>query len=115
VLGVEQGPFDLAQLRGMVTAGQVRSDTFMRAENGPDGAWFAAREVPGLFSRKEWLVALLLSVFVGGLGIDRFYVGHIGLGVLKLITCGGFGIWALIDIVLFALRRVTDSDGLQLR
>ena len=40
---------------------------------------------------------LLLSIFLGCLGIDRFYIGDIGLGIFKLITCGGFGFWAIID------------------
>ena len=46
---------------------------------------------------KNPTTVLILSIFLGYLGVDRFVVGHTGLGVLKLITCGGFGIWAIID------------------
>lgn len=46
---------------------------------------------------KDPTTALLLSIFLGGYGIDRFYLGDTGLGVGKLLTCGGFGIWAIID------------------
>ena len=49
---------------------------------------------------KDPTVAILLSVFVGSLGIDRFYIDDVGLGVAKLLTCGGLGIWWLIDLVL---------------
>lgn len=52
---------------------------------------------------KNWFVALLLSIFVGGFGVDRFYLGCIGTGILKLITFGGFGIWAFIDMIRLAL------------
>lgn len=48
---------------------------------------------------KRYATALLLSVLTGGLGADRFYLGYTGLGVLKLITGGGLGIWALIDSI----------------
>ncbi len=61
--------------------------------------------------RREFLVALLLSIFVGGLGIDRFYMGYIGLGILKLVTLGGCGLWSLIDIILIATRKLNDADG----
>jgi TM2 domain-containing membrane protein YozV len=60
---------------------------------------------------KSWLTTLLLAIFLGGLGVDRFYTGHIGLGVVKLITCGGAGIWAIIDIILIATGKRTDSNG----
>lgn len=60
---------------------------------------------------KDWLITLLLSIFLGGLGVDRFYTGHTMLGVLKLITCGGMGIWSLIDIIMIAMNKRTDANG----
>ncbi|MBN1521945.1 MAG: TM2 domain-containing protein [Candidatus Aureabacteria bacterium] len=61
--------------------------------------------------KKKWMVALLLSIFVGGLGVDRFYLGYIGLGVVKLITGGGCGIWWLIDLILIATGKMKDANG----
>jgi TM2 domain-containing membrane protein YozV len=63
-------------------------------------------------SPKSWLAALLLSIFLGELGIDRFYLGKIGTGILKLITFGGFGIWWIIDIILLIAGAATDKQGL---
>ena len=48
---------------------------------------------------KNWFVALVLSFFFGTFGFDRFYLGCIGTGVIKLLTFGGLGIWALIDFI----------------
>jgi hypothetical protein len=112
-MGQEQGPFDGNQLAGAVQAGTVKSDTMVRTAAGP--TWFPAREVPGLFSQKEWLTTVLLSFFLGSLGVDRFYLGYTGLGIAKLLTCGGLGIWAIIDFILILLHKVTDSDGRPLR
>ena len=46
---------------------------------------------------KDPTMMLIISVIVGGIGIDRFLVGDVGLGVAKLLTCGGLGIWTIID------------------
>ncbi|MBL6733963.1 MAG: TM2 domain-containing protein [Candidatus Poseidonia sp.] len=63
-------------------------------------------------SEKDWIVTLVIAVVLGGLGIDRFYAGSIGLGVLKLITFGGFGLWWLIDIILLVTGNYNDGNGL---
>ena len=60
---------------------------------------------------KSKVVALVLSIFLGELGIDRFYLGYIGTGILKLITCGGFGIWWLIDLIMIATGKLKPKDG----
>ena len=59
--------------------------------------------------------ALTITLFVGWLGIDRFYLGYTGLAIAKLLTLGFFGIWALIDLVLIIMGRLPDSNGLPLR
>jgi TM2 domain-containing membrane protein YozV len=61
--------------------------------------------------QKSWMVALLLSIFAGSLGVDRFYLGYTGLGVAKLLTCGGCGIWGLIDIIMIAMDKLPDANG----
>lgn len=61
--------------------------------------------------RRNYFVALILSITVGEFGIDRFYMGKIGTGILKLITLGGIGIWWIIDIVLVATGEMRDKNG----
>lgn len=62
-------------------------------------------------SDKKILPAFLLCFFLGCLGIHRFYVGKIGTGIIQLLTLGGFGIWALIDLIIIAVGKSTDKDG----
>lgn len=70
---------------------------------------------PSQASDKDWSSTLLISFFLGWLGIDRFYLGYTGLGILKLVTGGGCGVWCLIDSVLIAMNKLPDSTGKLLR
>jgi TM2 domain-containing membrane protein YozV len=67
-------------------------------------------------SEKSKVTAGLLTLFLGGFGIGRFYVGNTGVGIAQLLTCGGAGIWALVDAILFFTSKDrTDSQGRVLR
>ena len=63
---------------------------------------------------KDWLTALLLCIFVGVLGVHRFYVGKIGTGLLMLFTGGGCGVWWIIDLILIANGSFKDSNNMPL-
>jgi len=108
-MGQTYGPYPYEQLAQMAMSGQLKGDVLVSA--GETSGWFPAKQIPGLFSDKDWLTTLLLSLFVGSLGVDRFYLGQIGLGIAKLVTCGGAGIWSIIDIILVATRNIRDSEG----
>lgn len=60
---------------------------------------------------KDWLTTLLLSIFLGSLGVHRFYTGHIAIGIVQILTLGGCGIWSLIDIIMIATGSFKDSYG----
>jgi TM2 domain-containing membrane protein YozV len=61
---------------------------------------------------KEPTTALIISIFGGAYGIDRFYIGDTGMGVGKLLTCGGLGIWAIIDW--FMIQGATREKNMQI-
>ena len=68
---------------------------------------------PGSDSKSfsDWVIVLLLCFFLGGLGVHRFYVGKTGTGVAQLLTCGGCGIWVLIDFIQILLGNFEDANG----
>lgn len=118
VLGFEQGPFDIHQLAQQAYSGQLKGETPVRPEEAP--YWFPARDIPGLFSQREYLTSWLLALLLGSLGVDRFYLGYTGLGIAKIVvtfvTCGIGGlIWQIVDLILILTRQVPDVDGRPLR
>jgi TM2 domain-containing membrane protein YozV len=62
-------------------------------------------------SNKKRLIAFLLCLFIGGLGIHRFYVGKTGSGVAQILTLGGLGIWTLIDCIMILCGAFKDKEG----
>jgi len=100
---------DTATLKMWARSGVIRPDSFI--VDNSNQVTYQAKQIPGVFSSKSYSTALLLSFFLGYLGVDRFYLGQTGLGIAKLLTFGGCGIWSLIDFILIAMRKVTDSEG----
>lgn len=67
---------------------------------GPDGV-----------QRYDWLTTLLLCFFLGGLGVHSFYTKKTGIGVAQLLTAGGCGIWALVDLIMIITENFKDGNG----
>ncbi len=129
------GPVSRSELEQWVNEGRVHAQCHISAESAQQWIWAAemfphlapvqaetppapsyARPYhnPGPVSDRSRLVAGLLGLLLplaGFHGIHRLYTGHIGLGILMLITCGGCGIWQLIDVILVFAGSVTDIDG----
>ena len=111
--GIERGPYPVEHVREMARTQELApTDSVSFAGQ----AWIPATSAPGIFSDKSWITAVLVSFFLGGIGIDRFYLGYTGLGVAKFfLNWLTLGIWSLIDFVLIVLRKVPDAQGRPLR
>ena len=131
------GPISREELAQWVREGRVHAHCQVSPADSPQWMW-ATELFPELMENAVWyapdrpptfdhpqrvsdrsrLIAGLLGLLlplVGLNGIHRLYTGHIGLGILMLITCGGCGIWQLIDVILVFAGAVRDVDGLPLR
>ncbi len=63
---------------------------------------------------KEPTTALIISILIGSFGIDRFYIGDTGLGVAKLLTCGGLYVWTIVDwFLIMGATREKNMEMLQ--
>ena len=61
--------------------------------------------------RYDWLTTLLLCFFLGGLGVHSFYTKKTGIGVAQLLTLGGCGVWALVDLIMIITEGFRDGNG----
>ena len=79
----------------------------MPVRDNDRGHWFSFLRQYTKESDKSWWITLCLSF----LFLDRFYLGYEVLGLLKLCTFGGLGIWAWYDLIMLLLGKTKDSDG----
>jgi TM2 domain len=107
--GQPETPVDASTLQMWAKYRNIRPDTII--VDVSSGHTYSASQIPGVFSDKDFVTAILFSFFLGYLGVDRFYLGQVGLGIAKLLTFGGCGVWYLIDFILIASRQVNDSNG----
>lgn len=94
---------------GAAAIGRPAPQQHATSSQSSAGTYSAAVSSP--HTGKSWLVSVLLAMFLGFLGLHRFYTGYIALGVVQLLTLGGCGIWALIDFIALCFDKYKDVDG----
>ena len=79
--------------------------------SGDDASWLATLREDRNRGTRSLAIALLLSVLLGFIGVDRLYLGFPGLAFLKALTAGGLLVWWFIDILLIITDNMVDADG----
>lgn len=97
----------------MMLSSKIPMESILSVRTRLENSELSEAEMMTLLTQmKDPLLSILLSVFVGTFGVDRFYIGDVGLGIGKLLTGGGCGIWWLIDI--FLIMDATKQKNLEL-
>lgn len=104
-----------------------KADMFIMAK----GDYFESHQLSNIKDRilemdeEEWMrlqtanfknptISLIMSLVVGSFAIDRFFIGDTGLGVVKLLTCGGLGVWVIVDwFLIMGATREKNMEKLQ--
>jgi len=134
--GRQYGPVTAEELKAWVAAGRANGQTMTQAEGSAEWKplasypeFSAAANVPPYAPpvappadlQKSRLVAGLLGILLGGFGVDRFYLGYIGLGIAQILvtlcTCGVGHFWGLIEgiLIITGSTITTDAEGRPLK
>lgn len=133
--GRQYGPITVEQLKEWIAQGRINAFTLAQMEGSTDwkplsqfaelAPHLAGATVPPLIQpfddRKSRLVAGLLGILLGGLGVHRFYLGYVGIGIAQILvtlfTCLAGWIWGLIEgiLILTASTITTDAEGRPLK
>lgn len=113
-LGFASFPVQKKETTEMISSSQSNSEAQVLMNQDQTSEVVSAEETytsPATNEGKSQLIALILVILVGGLGIHRFYLGYTWQGVVQLLTLGGCGIWTLIDLIRIITGDLKPKDG----